>query len=372
MPDILYEKLSGQLEMMIRSGEFGSKLPGLHKLAKILGANHITVRKAIELLIDRGYLEVIPSCGTFIREKKNPVRNFRMIGCIGVFCGSLYREMVFNRQNDRIRESGYKILDIAASSQVFRDNPLLLLQFPVDGYIFFGDSLSRQMMQLLLDNRIPLISMLNSNFPEINQVGMDHFHGYAEALKALRQYGCRRIAFLNYRRQGDFKNYIEDIRGVFIRELGSAFEPELFSVYSAEDYFLRYGEDYHRVIAGECVRSWGNKPPDGLISIPEVVPTVKQFFPAIRTAVFSLYGGRCESDIVMYEDMPELLDAAVRRMLDLFAGDSSIAENRIRFIRKDALLHERKMTDFTFPAIPVQKSSGKNGGIGQLPSEITK
>lgn len=154
MPDILYEKLSGQLEMMIRSGEFGSKLPGLHKLAKILGANHITVRKAIELLIDRGYLEVIPSCGTFIREKKNPVRNFRMIGCIGVFCGSLlYREMVFNRQNDRIRESGYKILDIAASSQVFRDNPLLLLQFPVDGYIFFGDSLSRQMMQLLLDNR---------------------------------------------------------------------------------------------------------------------------------------------------------------------------------------------------------------------------
>ncbi|MBO4630735.1 MAG: GntR family transcriptional regulator, partial [Lentisphaeria bacterium] len=97
MPDILYEKLSGQLEKMIRNGKFGNKLPGVHRLAKILGANHITVRKAIELLIDNGCLEVIPSRGTFIREKEIPVRKFHVIGCIGVFCGFQYREMVNTR-----------------------------------------------------------------------------------------------------------------------------------------------------------------------------------------------------------------------------------------------------------------------------------
>ena len=75
MPDILYDKLSRELEEMIRSGKFGNKLPGIHKLAKILGANHITVRKAVELLIDRGELEVIPSRGTFVRENEKCARD---------------------------------------------------------------------------------------------------------------------------------------------------------------------------------------------------------------------------------------------------------------------------------------------------------
>ena len=67
MPEIKYDKLCEQLERMIRDGAFGSRLPGIHTLAKQLGANHITVRKALELLIDRGLLEVIPSRGTFVR-----------------------------------------------------------------------------------------------------------------------------------------------------------------------------------------------------------------------------------------------------------------------------------------------------------------
>ena len=141
MPEIKYDKLSEQLERMIRDGAFGNRLPGIHKLAGQLGANHITVRKALELLIDRGLLEVIPSRGTFVREQEKAVRNFHVIGCIGVCCSSHVREMVFNRQNELMRESGYKMLDISASSKIFRENPRLLLQFPVDGYIFFGSSL---------------------------------------------------------------------------------------------------------------------------------------------------------------------------------------------------------------------------------------
>ncbi len=64
---------------------------------------------------------------------------------------------------------------------------------------------------------------------------------------------------------------------------------------------------------------------------------MKQLLPAIKTLVFSLYGKRSESDIVMYEDIPELLGTAVKRMLELLAGDSSITEIRIPFIRKDVL-----------------------------------
>lgn len=335
MPEIKYDKLCTQLERMIRDGAFGNRLPGIHTLAGQLGANHITVRKALELLIDRGLLEVIPSRGTFVREPEKAVRNFHVIGCIGVCCDSQIREMVFNRQNELMRESGYKILDISASSKIFRENPRLLLQFPVDGYIFCGSSLTREIMRLLMDNGIPLISTINSNFPEINQVGMDHFAGYAAALKILKQRGCRRIAFLGYQRQGDFQNYIDDIRGVFRQELGTAFDPGLFSVYCSEDYFLRYGEDYHKVIAEECVRSWGTNPPDGLVTMAETNPTVKQLAPAVKTASFASYGVHTDSEIVLYENLPGILCEASKRMLELLAGDSSVAVIGIPFIRKD-------------------------------------
>jgi len=342
MPEIKYDKLCEQLERMIRDGTFGSKLPGIHKLAAQLGANHITVRKALELLIDRGLLEVIPSRGTFVRLPEKNARSFHVIGCIGANCASLFREMVFNRMNDRLKKTGYKILDITSSSKIFKENPRLLLQFPVDGYIFFGSSINRKIMNLLLEHRIPVISMYNRNFPEINHVGMDYFSSYAEAVKILKQCGCRRIAFLDYQRCGDFQNYTEDIREVFMQELGPAFEPQLFSVYNPSDYFLRHGEDYHRIIAEECVHSWKKPFPDGLITVPEVIPTVKQLMPSIKTAAFVRYGYRCDSDIVMCEDLPELVDAASRRMLELLAGDSAIREIRIPCIKKITMKGQEK------------------------------
>ena len=50
MPEAIYNELSSRLEHYISEHELTGKLPGLQKLAKILGANHITVRKAVELL----------------------------------------------------------------------------------------------------------------------------------------------------------------------------------------------------------------------------------------------------------------------------------------------------------------------------------
>ena len=342
MPEIKYDKLCEQLERMIRNGTFGNKLPGIHTLAKQLDANHITVRKALELLIDRGLLEVIPSRGTFVREQERAVRNFHVIGCIGSGRISQVGEIVFNQMNDQLEKTGYKILDITASSRIFRDNPRLLLQFPVDGYIFFGSSMNRKIMELLQGHHIPSISTVNSNFPEINHVGMDYTSGYTQAVKMLKQRGCRRIAFMDYQRQPDFRNYIENIRSVFIRELGSAFEPELFSIYDAQQFFIRYGELYHKAVAEECIRSWHSKIPDGLVSFPEAVPVVKQFSPEIKTAAFASYGFLCnDSDISLTVNLPRLLESGSRRMLEILAGDKSITEIRIPYIIREKPCRER-------------------------------
>ena len=334
MPEIRYDKLYEQLKRMILDGTFRNKLPGIHKLAKQLGANHITVRKAVEMLIEQGRLEVIPRCGTFIRKKEEPARNFHVIGCIGLRCCHGIRELVINRANERLQSRGYRILDITATTTIFMENPNLLLQFPVDGYIFFGSSLTRSIMQLLLDNRIPLISSINSNFPEINHVGMDYFTAYADALKALKKLGCRRIAFYDHSRHSDFQNYIDDIRNIFIRELGPDFEPDLFSLYSPGDYFQKFGQDCVPAAAKDFIRSWKGVPPDGLITVPEVVPVFRQLAPSVRTVSFVTFGTPCESDVVMYEDLPSLLNAAAERMLELLAGDTNLTETVISFIQK--------------------------------------
>ncbi len=202
MPEAIYNELSSRLEHYISEHELTGKLPGLQKLAKILGANHITVRKAVELLVNRGRLEVIPSKGTFVCTKVPRLRKHCLIGIVGAFGAGYCREMLFERLNASVSDSGYKCMDIANNPRLFFANPRLLLQFPVDGYIFLGDSLNRSILETLMEDDIPVICTINSNFPEVNHVGMNHFDGYARVLKLLLRQGCRRIAFLDYERAG--------------------------------------------------------------------------------------------------------------------------------------------------------------------------
>ena len=181
MPEAIYNELSSRLEHYISQLELTGRLRGLQKHAKIQGANHFTVRKAVELLVNRGRLEVIPSKGTFVCTKVPRLRKHCLIGVVGAFGSGYCREMFFERLNASVSETGYKCMDIA-------NNPRLLLQFPVDGYIFLGDALNRSLLETLMADGIPVICTINSNFPEVNHVGMNHFDGYARVLKQhLRQ-----------------------------------------------------------------------------------------------------------------------------------------------------------------------------------------
>ena len=350
MPEAIYDKLSVELEDFIRRNALRGRLPGVHKLAELLGANHITVRKALELLVEKGRLEVIPSRGTFVVEKAKRARNHHVIGFVGVTATINARETLFSELNERYSSTGYRMMCLENNPKLFFENPRLLLQFPVDGYIFCGSSLNRRIMLVLLEEGIPVISTINTNFPEINHVGLDHFEGYVRALRVLRERGCRRIAFLGYERDGDFKNYTDDIREVFLAELGKDFDPALFAVVDCLKYYTRYGEAYHEIIAEEVWHAWRNHPPDGLVSISEVFPVFLHHMPTLKSAIFSLYGLRTRGDVVMTEDLPSLLEKASKRMLELLAGDTSVMEIRIPFLLESSQKLARVRQSFYFPA----------------------
>jgi LacI family transcriptional regulator, repressor for deo operon, udp, cdd, tsx, nupC, and nupG len=63
-----YRWIADLLEQRIVAGELaaGAVLPGEKRLARELGANHLTVRRALALLVDRGLVHTVPSRGTYV------------------------------------------------------------------------------------------------------------------------------------------------------------------------------------------------------------------------------------------------------------------------------------------------------------------
>ncbi len=328
----IYQDLSRKLEAYITEHGITGRLPGVLKLSRELGVHHVTLTKAIRLLEKKGLLSIQGTRGTFVREKTR--RNFHVIGFVGVSAEATAREIAFADRNAKLANTGYRIMDISVNRQLVFENPRLLLQFPVDAYVFYGSFFSRGIMKVLQEDEIPVIATINPEFPEINHIGSDHRPAYARVLRLLRNAGCRRIAFLNYLRQDEFKYYISDIRNAFQTELGSGFDPRLFSAYDMFDYYARYGEAYDEAVANDAWRSWRGNPPDALVTTSAFVPFIRAKAPALKIAAFPSYGVRCDCDIAVYEDIPLLLETASRRMLELLAGDTSVVEIRVPFLFK--------------------------------------
>jgi LacI family transcriptional regulator len=62
-----YRQIAEELERRLAAGEFpaGETLPGEKRLAGELGVNHLTVRRALQLLTERDLVHTIPSKGTY-------------------------------------------------------------------------------------------------------------------------------------------------------------------------------------------------------------------------------------------------------------------------------------------------------------------
>ncbi len=67
-PAYVYERIAGHLAARIAAGEIppGSRLPGERDLAESYGVGLGTVRRALDVLRDRGTVVTLPAKGTFV------------------------------------------------------------------------------------------------------------------------------------------------------------------------------------------------------------------------------------------------------------------------------------------------------------------
>ena len=324
-----YQELSKTLEAYIRDQcPSGGRLPGMLQLSKELGVHHVTLRKAIRLLEDRGLLTVDGTRGTFVNIRYDGKAAERpTIGLIGM--NSLRS---ISNLNDKYKELGCRLVSIGIPRGLAPASEAdFLLQTPLSGAIFLGSCARRDLMLRLREHSLPVVGNVQDGLPWMNGVEFAHYDSYRAALRHLRELQHRRIAFIDARRTPEFQFYLDNIRRAFVDELGDFFDPELFQVQDDIDELYRlHGEKYLEVFFAERMNFFLSlpEPPTALLTpasflqagrdflrergirIPQNLSVISVCSPHLRDSFYS--------NMLACQD--DLIEWAIQRLLNILAG----------------------------------------------------
>lgn len=209
-----YILVEDHIRQAIRSGKITDKLPGERVLARELGYSYMTIRKAVENLVNEGVLYKVPTKGTFVADQKHNKPKTRNIGYfldsrIAGGLSSPYYAMIFNAIEKQATAQGYSLIYFTDSEQTDLDKVLRKL----DGVI--ASCFPRvEMLVQELKRALPVVAIDNSPADKtIPSVIVDNFNGEAEAVDHLCSLGHRRIGFMTGLEDSDVgKNRYEGYR----------------------------------------------------------------------------------------------------------------------------------------------------------------
>jgi DNA-binding LacI/PurR family transcriptional regulator len=248
-----YQSIADSLARRIAAGEFaqGEALPGEKRLAQEMSANHLTVRRALRLLADRGLVHTVPSRGTYvgaapeaggsagtggalvgilfsdaelyflriISELEALMAGRGLVPVIGLTRGSRVREAEILRDFERLGVVGILAAPVAGSASVYRE-----LTVPA---VFFDSNLEG----------VPVPSVITNDF-----------QGSRDAVEHLVTLGHRRIAHIGGGREAASD---ERLRG-YIDAMGKA--------------GIKIPDGYH--VRREYSREWGHLATERLFRLP--------------------------------------------------------------------------------------------------------
>ena len=149
----LYESIAATIRSSIESGEYGvgSRLPSLDDFSSHFGANRLTVRKALTILREEGYIYSLPAQGTYVRqataERKQEgtgagQRKIRVVGLLSqvlvpAHFGPYHQEIIAGI-NEALLEYGANLLTYAVG--LIRPDQLIHVRdaVPADAMIYMG------------------------------------------------------------------------------------------------------------------------------------------------------------------------------------------------------------------------------------------
>ena len=115
------------IKKAIKNKTIVNKLPGERTLAKELGFSYMTIRKAIDNLVNEGVLFKIPTKGTFVANtkiKKNKTRNIGYFLDSHILAGisSPYYSLIFNALEKEAAKQNYSVIYFSDTEKVKIDS----------------------------------------------------------------------------------------------------------------------------------------------------------------------------------------------------------------------------------------------------------
>lgn len=195
-----YILVEDHIRKAIKHNEMVDKLPGERTLAKELGFSYMTVRKAIENLVNEGILYKIPTKGAYVVDRRTLKRKTRT-KTIGYFLDSSivaglsspYYSLIFDALETEATRNGYSL--VYFSDQAGGTKLTTVLK-KLDGVIASCFRRIEPVIQTIKET-VPIVVIDNSAADKtIPSVIIDSFSAQIEAVDYLCNLGHQRIAFM--------------------------------------------------------------------------------------------------------------------------------------------------------------------------------
>lgn len=206
MKSVIKEKYGSIAENLIRridSGALSGQMPGQRQLAEEYSVNVITIRKALDILVNDGIIESVPCKGFFVKKLNSGIPNTQFIGCLLTTQGHLYNEMTYMLTSG-FQAKGYFpiVINTLKHQMITRDfeNQLEKIigyepaAFIVDGHSEFPYEIFNRNGRHV--RNLSIVFRNEHNFENSLKVLPDRSKGGYIGGKHLAEQGYKKIAFL--------------------------------------------------------------------------------------------------------------------------------------------------------------------------------
>ena len=243
-----YLLVEDYIRRQIKQRKIIDKLPGERLLAAELGYSYMTIRKAVDNLVNEGLLYKIPTKGTYVADQK--AQKKPKTGTIGYFLDSRiagglsspYYAQIFNAIEKEATRNGYSLIYFSDTS----DSKLNKVLKKLDGVIATCFPRVENVIQEI-KKVVPVVVIDNSAADKtIPSVIIDNFSAEIESVDHLCSLGHERIGFITGLEDSDVgKNRYEGYKSGLSKN-GAAIDPTLIfrgnytfrSGVSGIEYFL--------------------------------------------------------------------------------------------------------------------------------------
>ena len=196
----IYDEIKSQiLDESLRSGDL---IAPENEIAKRHGVNRSTVRKALQMLVDEGYVEKRPGKGSVVLDKKinkrapdtaSPYRNIAFLLPSGNAITQTFYATLFCVLERELKRFNFSLLYSTFDEQ--DDLAKAIAHYNLSGIIFVSNTSPRQ-IGMAIEYGIPC-TLVNSYDRRIPSILSDNFNGAYLAGKYLLECGHRRVLILS-------------------------------------------------------------------------------------------------------------------------------------------------------------------------------